>query len=271
MLERIEVNAEKYAQGIRTPRKNYLLSGLMKCWVCGANLTIVHGGRSEKAKYGCAFNWRRGKKACTNNILIRRIEIEHRVLGAIKDKVLNPRSIRRIVDLVNDKLRGAMTGIKYERGDLEQRTAKLNAEINNLVQAIAGTGDSSGHILTAIKIKESELSDLLSRLEAISKKKHLKELKIDARYVVKWMNQLAELVKVDVIRARLGIKNLVGTLIAKPITRHGLTGMLLVGNPKLEGILGIVGGASTSNGSGGPQLRQVESHMPKFELFVKAA
>ncbi|MBN4057077.1 recombinase family protein [bacterium AH-315-J21] len=248
---RIKTNLELYAKGVRVPRRDYLLSGLLECDVCGANLTIVRSSDPEKAKYACSFNWRRGAKACTNNVLISRVEIEARVIEAINERVLHPKSIHRIVELVNERLKRVIPKAQEERDILTNKSKSIESELTNLIQFVAQSGDRSSHIASAISDKEAQLALVQTQIESWSEQASCKELKIDTNYALSWMNKLSELMKCDVVRARTGIAQLVGTLKAKPVTHNGMTGLLLVGRPQLDGILGIVGASSTSNGSGG--------------------
>ncbi len=55
----------------------YLLSGLARCGVCGASLTVVGGttgsgeNRVPLLKYGCSFRQNRGTAVCNNNHTMR--------------------------------------------------------------------------------------------------------------------------------------------------------------------------------------------------------
>ncbi|CAH1698312.1 hypothetical protein BOSEA1005_11365 [Hyphomicrobiales bacterium] len=67
----------------RAHRRRYLLSGLLSCGCCREGYTLVAAGR-----YGCAG--RRSKGICTNDRTIGRAELEERVLGALKQRLLTP-------------------------------------------------------------------------------------------------------------------------------------------------------------------------------------
>ena len=75
----------------RAHRRRFLLSGLLKCGLCGGGYTIV-----GKDRYGCAT--RRAKGTCANAITIIRQEIEDRVLSGLKDKLLAPDLVRAFVE-----------------------------------------------------------------------------------------------------------------------------------------------------------------------------
>ena len=59
------------ATAVRSP---YIFSGLMKCSLCGANITVVSGRwlKRQDVVYGCPLNANRGSAVCSNNARIRR-------------------------------------------------------------------------------------------------------------------------------------------------------------------------------------------------------
>ena len=67
----------------RAHRRRYLLSGLLSCGCCNEGYTLVGASR-----YGCAG--RRSKGVCANGRTICRVELEERILGALKQKLLTP-------------------------------------------------------------------------------------------------------------------------------------------------------------------------------------
>lgn len=248
---KIERNRELYVKGERTPKRNYLLSGLMKCELCNSNLIVVRIRNASEADYGCSFNWHRGSKACPNNIRIKRSEIEERVFAAIRKKVLHPNSINRIVEMVNNRLKSISEHSSHDLDSLVTRASAIESEIRNLIRFIAETGDTSPHVTEAISQKGSVLAEVRSRINCLQEPSESKPLCVDTGVVVKWIQKLGELASTDVLAARSGIEKIVGVLKAKPVTQNGATGLLLTGKPQLMGILGLIGGGSTLIGSGG--------------------
>jgi len=61
----------------------HLLSGLLFCGCCQEGYTLVAAGR-----YGCAG--RRSKGTCTNDRTIGRVELDERILSALKQRLLTP-------------------------------------------------------------------------------------------------------------------------------------------------------------------------------------
>jgi site-specific DNA recombinase len=65
----------------------YLLSGFLKCGVCGSNMVVVSGrGQSGRARYGCPMKHARG--ICTNNLHVRQDSLEREIIGGLQARVL---------------------------------------------------------------------------------------------------------------------------------------------------------------------------------------
>jgi hypothetical protein len=73
----------------RSASSHYLLSGFLKCGICGGNLVIVTGrGPGRYPKYDCSQNFYRG--ACPHNLKERQDWVENRLLSELQDAVLTP-------------------------------------------------------------------------------------------------------------------------------------------------------------------------------------
>ena len=82
----------------RSATSPYLLSGLLKCGVCGANLIIVTGYSSygNYPKYGCSQHFNRG--ACSNAVMVRRDWVEERLLDDLQNQVLKREAIEYVLE-----------------------------------------------------------------------------------------------------------------------------------------------------------------------------
>jgi site-specific DNA recombinase len=73
-----------------THRRHFLLSGLLKCGKCGSNYVIISSDR-----YGCAGHRDRG--ICNNELTIKRVDIEERVLRGLKERLLAPGMVKEFI------------------------------------------------------------------------------------------------------------------------------------------------------------------------------
>ena len=108
----------------RAHRRRFLLSGLLKCGLCGGGYTIV-----GKDRYGCAT--RRAKGTCANAITIIRQEIEDRVLSGLKDKLLAPDLVRAFVE----EFQAEVNRLQAER---QQAITAKRARLASVGRKIAG-------------------------------------------------------------------------------------------------------------------------------------
>ncbi len=166
----------------RPPR--YLLSGLLRCGLCGAHYTIA-----DARAYVCA-SYLNGR-ACVNNLRISRTLAEMRILESVKTDLRDPLVIaeveRRVTRALADKAK--------PKADNSSRIAELKAEIGNLVDATA-SGLLKGSPALAKRLAATEAE--LERLQAESHPK--------APVVARIAPRIAErfLALVDQLEAHLG-------------------------------------------------------------------
>jgi site-specific DNA recombinase len=138
--------------------RQYIFSGLMICADCGSNFNIV-GGKGPSARYGCSGHRYRG--TCENTLTILRRSLEQQLLGLLKQNILNPTVREQLccefktqVEVAwNEKIAHAQK-IESEAPALKERQRELQAQADNLVNAIAQTGGSA---LLYEKLKSVEL------------------------------------------------------------------------------------------------------------------
>ena len=114
----------------RARRTRYLLSGLLTCGGCNGAYTLV-GGKH----YGCASS--RNKGTCNNRRMIHREQIEERVLGGLRDKLLHPDIIAAFIDEYQQQYNQAMKADLTIRKQHEAELSKVEQSIAKIVDAIA--------------------------------------------------------------------------------------------------------------------------------------
>lgn len=140
----------------------YLLSGLMRCGVCGAQLVIVTGRKGHRPpQYGCPQNFYRG--TCTNNLKESQDWLERELLSEIRRQVLRPEAIDYFISELGRQMRSRLSNLSEELAQLRGRKVKLEAEIGNLTAAVAESGHSPA-LLRAIAQREDDLRSITDRL-----------------------------------------------------------------------------------------------------------
>jgi hypothetical protein len=135
-------------------RPKYLFSGLTKCGECGAGF-IVH----SREFLGCFGA--RDRRTCTNRLRISRLEVEARVLNALKTKLLRQdffeefcREFAKEMNRLRMEQRAGLSGAKRE---LE----RVKRDIQKVIEAI-----KAGFALAELKV---EMDALQIRKDALLK------------------------------------------------------------------------------------------------------
>jgi site-specific DNA recombinase len=135
-------------------RARYLLSGLLRCGCCGSTYIMISADR-----YGCAAA--RNSGTCSNRKTIARTDVETRVLGGLKDRLMHPDLIREfIAEFQREMQEGRLTALS-ERGENERRLTKVRKDIEGLLTAI-----TDGMYHPSMKAKMDTLEAERARLEA---------------------------------------------------------------------------------------------------------
>ncbi len=187
------------AQAVNSP---YLLTGLLKCGMCGANMNIVSGrGQRHHASYGCPLNAHRG--VCSNSLRIRRDVIEKSILAKLQVEVLRPEVVEYTLDRFEKELLKAMENLGGELEQMRQRKAKIKSEVRQLTRALA---DGYSPALTAeLAEREKELDAITDRLlesQPRSVQAYLRDIR---GFVISRLADLRGLLNSDVVTARTEI------------------------------------------------------------------
>ena len=129
--------------------RRYLFSGLLKCGICGGNMTIVGGGGLRGyTKYGCPSHRYRG--VCDNALTIRRDRLEEQLLRGLTEKFLKPDVIDYAIQSFQRELNARLKAIQDEAlnaagsiSELQSKRATLASKAANLAEAIANIGKAT--------------------------------------------------------------------------------------------------------------------------------
>jgi hypothetical protein len=142
----------------RSPKRKqgYLLTGLVHCGECGCRMHgQQHGGRHT---YICSGYWR-NRGACSRNTVFEEEVLGH-IVGAIQDKLLNPRNIDRLRKELYRQVRSL--GGKSNADSLHK---KLHAVETKLVKAKRRLVEVDTDLLPIVQERLRELQDQQDRLQ----------------------------------------------------------------------------------------------------------
>jgi site-specific DNA recombinase len=201
----------------RSASSGNLLTGFVKCGLCGGNLVIVTGRKRRHAMYGCPQHWYRG--ACTNGLKIRQTELESGLLNELQIALLKPAAISHILDEFKRHLKSEQADHSVSSHRIEERKKGLTAELARLTAAIAGSGHSPT-LLAAIAEREKEL-DAISTLRRGTNPIFESNSKRLRQYVVERLSSLPELLSCDVPLARTELSKHVTQITMHPSQQSG--------------------------------------------------
>ncbi len=110
-------------------RREYLLSGLLECGVCGGGFTII-----DASNYGCATN--RSKGTCSNDLKVRREELERRVLDGLRERLLAPELVEKFARIYQEEVNRLAAEKTRYRAEDEGRLEAVGRKIASIIRAI---------------------------------------------------------------------------------------------------------------------------------------
>src|SRR3989441_5593214 len=146
----------------RSASSGNLLTGFLKCGLCGANLVIVTGRRRRHAMYGCPQHFYRG--ACANGLRIRQEYLERQLLSELQAAVLRAEVLDYTLQEFQRQLEAARVYAAQDQERAQERKKTLEEQLQRLTGAVAESGHSS-FLLQAIAEREGELAEV-ERLRA---------------------------------------------------------------------------------------------------------
>jgi len=141
----------------RRPRT--LLSGLLKCGVCGGGYSKI-----SAAHYGCSTA--RNKGTCTNRLNIRRDHIEPMILLALRTQLMDPDLFKLFVEEFHAEVNRLRKQDHAEQDRISRDLTRAGTRIANLVKALSD-GMTSPAITAELARLEEEKADLLRKKEAL--------------------------------------------------------------------------------------------------------
>ena len=203
----------------------YLLSGLAECAECGGSI-IIHRVPSGKKKrqpfYCCSYRKLRGNSICSNDLWQNADHINRKVLDDLTERILTPEVSELAIMETMKVIRRELKDRPGKVEDLKAEKAKLDKEISNLVNAIAG-GSAPEAIVKAMKDKENRVRALESRITRLEGVGNAEPDFSKIRPMIeKALGEFKEILLDNQQKARQGIKKLLaGRIKFKPVEENG--------------------------------------------------
>lgn len=239
------------AQTVNSP---YLFSGLLKCGVCGSNMTIVSGrGRNNpSARYGCPRNALQG--VCGNSLKVLRAVLEQILLEKLQNQVLRPEVIEYTLEAFEKRLMAALENRTDEFEQMRRRKVELEEKVRRHIQAIEESRCESPSVMSRITELEKECVEISIRLLDSRAESVRGKLRDTRQFVLSRVANLAVLFGSDPVIARTEISKHVQSISLEPAGKEY----------KITGSWDLLGSGRTV-----PASERMRTMRPKIEFHAE--
>jgi site-specific DNA recombinase len=113
----------------RAHRRKFLLSGLLICGCCGSGYTII-----GKDVYGCRRH--KGMGNCSNGARVSRVDVERRILAALKEKLIAPELIAAFTRAYQEEVNRLAATAGSRHADRQRQLKSLERKIQAIMEAV---------------------------------------------------------------------------------------------------------------------------------------
>ena len=139
----------------------YLLSGAMICGCCDRAIALVSGHRG--GYYGCSAA---ARHACSNRVRVPRRVAEKVILGALRDRLLQPEPVSRVLDRVREEVTALCAHVpdmlKRKAAQLEEARRRVARIVNFMA---LGRAQDSKALAEALAKDEASVTALEAEVE----------------------------------------------------------------------------------------------------------
>jgi hypothetical protein len=156
------VHATARGRPAGTGKYVHLVSGLMRCGVCGGSMTIV--GRKKKngvaySRFGCTAHYSRGAAICPNGLTVSEKKISGTLVEALKEKLDRPDLVARFVAKFKERTASLRKGVSSATEQIDRRIRDGERRVANLTEALAKAGWSDA-LAEKLRDEEAQLGRL---------------------------------------------------------------------------------------------------------------
>jgi DNA invertase Pin-like site-specific DNA recombinase len=224
----------------------YLLSGLLRCGVCGGSMSVTGGDKNGKdgRRYACSQHASKGPAVCANSMSIKTTVADEVIATEIRERLATPQKLEEAAEIMREELAAALKEIPDQEGEVRDALAKVDNEIGNFVRAIAGGIDASSvaEALKGAEAKRDELRDELVRVQATPKPA---DIVLHPNAALNMIENLTEALNLDVPAAREALRHYVGSITMRPMVQNGNKTYVAEGMIDASDALGNTGNPGT--------------------------
>jgi site-specific DNA recombinase len=147
----------------RRPKSTRLLSGLLRCGVCGSGMALTGSDRSGP-RVRCSRYRESG--ACENSTKYYIDKIERLVLSRLKTQIDNPKLLGRFVEAYLAERRALSADARRDKVKIVSKIEATKRSIERLVEAVENGTLESGEVACRLQVQRSEQARLHRELES---------------------------------------------------------------------------------------------------------
>ena len=238
-----------------------LLSGLLRCGVCGGSVVIVsrrHKNGASYANFGCTVNRSRGDAICSSSRTVSERKITEAVISALKTEFTVPDLAERFQAILTEAFdaRNNAASSSDEVRALERAAQEAETRVKNVTAALAriGFSDALADQLAAEERRLAEARPALARARGQTRTRVLPH----PRLIESYLRNLLAVLEKDKDAARAALKRHMPPLLLTP---HG-SSFKITGGFDLSICLDEVGSIAPQNAGSGPTARTGAPHPP---------
>ena len=195
----------------------YLLSGAMVCGHCGCSVSLIsgrHGGY-----YGCSKAVRR---ACDNRVRVRRQVAENVILGALRDRILQPDPVSRVLDRVREEITALSAHVPDMLKGKRAQLAEARRRVARIVNFVAlGRAQDSTALAEALVETEASVTSLEVEVESLEQTSASRVRFPSRAWIEKRLAVLRELLERRTEASGLLLRRLLGGMVLEPVYPDG--------------------------------------------------
>lgn len=138
VFERVREKRESRAPNVTPPRRvssPTLLTGLLKCGVCGHGMTLVTGKSGKYKYYKCTSRHGQGNHACSSGNLPME-KLDELVLAKLANQVFTPERLQVIMEELRMHVQSSKNGQQEKVNELNRQLKNIEDRQQQLLDAI---------------------------------------------------------------------------------------------------------------------------------------
>jgi hypothetical protein len=221
----------------------YLLSGLLRCGVCGGNMSVTGGGKDGR-RYACSRHSAMGSTVCANSLSIKTTVADQVIATEIRERLATPAKLEEAAEIMREELAAALKDIPDRESEIRDALAQVDREIGNFVRAIGGGIDASSvaEALKAAEAKRDGLRDELAKVQTMPKPA---DIVLHPNSAQNMIENLTGAFNVDVSAAREALRHYLGPITMRPTEQNGIKAYVAEGTIDATDALGNTGNPGT--------------------------